>query len=238
MGHSAHLIKTGPNGSEDLFVNNNTLPFFWLTLFREKDLEQLSLSSNLRVNRQTAITNGQATYPFMEECFPDRLKLFQDFITYLDKHLLPGDEMELDLLSLADGNIPAFLQYLKEELQAIEMFDIEKIEGAYNDNDITALLGHGHFPGSNASLYVQAFQPAEITTVEEKGPDGPSLVAAVIIILAGIIILYVPWQGYKNDDINLAVTACLLISVLILGYGCRQLFTAVKNRVIKKTFQS
>ncbi|GEP91626.1 hypothetical protein SAMN05660909_03713 [Chitinophaga terrae (ex Kim and Jung 2007)] len=236
MRHNAHLTRTGPNGSEDLFVSDS-LPFFWLTLIREKDLEQLSQSSTLRISGQTAITNGQATYPFMEECLPDRLKLYQDFIAYLDKQLLPGDEIELNLLPLADGNIPSFLQSLKEELQAMEMFDIEKIEGAYSNTDITALLGEGHFPGNDAGLYVQSFAPVEVTTAEEKVPDGPSLIAAIVIILAGIIILYVPWQGYRNDDINLAVTCCLLISLIILVYGCRQLLAAVRNRMVKKTLQ-
>ncbi|RFS19986.1 hypothetical protein DVR12_19870 [Chitinophaga silvatica] len=246
MRQSAYLIRTNRNESEDLFVANNSLPFFWLTLISEKDLERIdnniqhsSEPPTIRIGRQAAITNGLSSIPFIEECFPDRLRLYQDFISYLDKNLLPDDDMVLDVFSLApEGGTTHFLQQLKEELQAVEMYDIEKIEGAYTDNDITALIGHGHFPGINVALYEQTFIPIDpLSGEEDKIQDGPSLTAAIVIILAGIIILYVPWQGYKNDDINLAVTCCLIISLSVLLYGCKQLLVAVRHKAIKKTFQ-
>jgi hypothetical protein len=245
MRNIAYLTRSNRTASEDLFVSNNTLPFCWLMLISEKDLEQADFNDPgilpvIRVSRQTAITNGLTAIPFMEECFPERLKLFRDFIAYLDKNLQPDDDLVLDIFSLApEEDIETFLHHLREELQAIEMYDIEKIEGAYNNNDIPSLVGYGHFPGNDITLYEQTFRPSDaLSLIEEKIPEGPSLTAAIAIILAGMIMLYVPWQGFRNDDINLAVASCLIISFSVLVYGCRQLLSAFRNRAVKKTFQS
>ncbi|MFY0255263.1 hypothetical protein ACDQ55_15040 [Chitinophaga sp. 30R24] len=250
MGHRVYLIKSNEVTSAVLFEANNILPFFWLTLIREKDLDDVELAmreayqhmstntgapetARIRVAKQVAITNGQATYPFMEENFPDRLQLYRDFIGYLDKNIAENEVLILDTFALsAIEGIDPLIHFLKEELNALDMFDGEKMSDYFNDGDITTLTGHGAFPGENAATYAVAYKsiPPELPDGEElRAVNKTSLPAAISVIVAGAILLYVPYKGYLKEGITLAMAFCGLIALIVLIMGCRRLLAAIRK---------
>lgn len=255
MAQRTYLIKSNPFEAVILFEANNMLPFFWLTLIREKDLELAEATmrkkyeavgsaeedtadadnTTIRISKQNAITNGLTSSPFLEDNFPDKLALYHDFIAYLDKHTADDDYLELDIFSLAafDG-IESFLLQLKGDLKALDMYEAEKVSDYFNDRHIATLTGHGDFPGENAAVYTTIYHPV---STPAAGPfsdtEGPvrkaSLPVAILVIVAGAALMYLPYRGYLTDGITLAVFFCLLAAVAVLFTGCKQLLSAIRK---------
>ncbi|SEW51991.1 hypothetical protein [Chitinophaga arvensicola] len=250
MGHRTYLIATNKERSEVLFEANNLLPFFWLTLLRLPDLEQAEPAMRkayqwlleeqaaenavIRVPKTAAIANGLATCFFMEDNFPDKLAFYRDFIQYLDKHTREDDSLELDVLSLAGfEGIDTFIGHLKSSLLAIEMYEAEKVSGYFNENEITALVGFGDFPGDRADQYTNAFNPRRKPPAQPPAANitvgKASLPAAIGVIIAGAALLYVPYKGFLKEGITLAVIFCALAAVTVLFMGCRKLVAAIRK---------
>ncbi|MBO9732559.1 MAG: hypothetical protein J7623_28205 [Chitinophaga sp.] len=251
MGHRTYLIKSSPDASVVLFEANNSLPFFWLTLIREKHLEQAESAmreryaaiqeadddnfpagySNIRINRQEAITNGEATYPFLEKFYPATLPLFRDFIAFLDKNTTSPEVLELDIFALSGFNgIDFFLEDLQDDLRAQEMNEGEKVSGYFSYHDLTSLTGYGAFPGSNAGKYhYKPVQQPRHAPVLKAPATKPSIPGSIGIILIGIASLYIPYRGYQKEGITFTVIFCLLLALGVMYMGFKRLVAAISK---------
>lgn len=254
MGQRTYLIKSNPVETVILFEANNMLPFFWLTLIREHDLELVEGAmreqyatipiseddagtthhTTIRLTKQNAITNGLTSSPFLEDNFPDKLPLYRDFITFLDKHTGTDDYLELDIFSLSAFNgIDSFLEQLKNDLKALDMYEAEKVSGYFNDRHIATLTGYGDFPGDNADRYTITYKPTDTADITLSGDEGTvkkaSLPVAILVIIAGAALMYLPYRGYLTDGITLAVFFCLLAAVAVVFTGCKQLLSAIRK---------
>lgn len=255
MGHRTYLIKSNPKASAVLFEANNLLPLFWLTLMEEDDVKRaepamrkryaaieetdednfVAGESHISVTKEDALVNAESNILFFEHSFPEVMPLYRDFITFLDKNTTEQDMLELDIFALSGfNNIDTLLQHLYEDLDALMLEDDEKISGYFNHADITTLIGYGDFPGENADKYklpaVNRPQARPVAVPLAQLPDKKKLLMkGALSILVGIASLYLPYKGYLKEGISFTVVFCLVLSLLFLFWGYRELQSALRK---------
>jgi hypothetical protein len=178
MSHRIYLIRRSAENTDIIAEANNLLPFFWLTLIRQVDLEakvpemeniaQLMGdeeayeqyqdndigAANIKIDATAAITNAKSAVHFISLHFPHVAELFTDFIDYLCQRVQPNDVLELDIIAIAGfTDMPTFIQTLREELKDIQQQRPEKISG-YFEGDVTySLTGYaGDFEKRSAGF--------------------------------------------------------------------------------------
>ena len=123
MANRAYLIKTSKEKSEELFEANNTIPLFWFTLLNldiiekfeqriidyyhnyyanEEEEEGENEVVNIEIPKQTFMKNVTTGKRFVEENYPDRVNLYNDFVKYLENKFSEDDILELNIVEMAN----------------------------------------------------------------------------------------------------------------------------------------
>jgi hypothetical protein len=169
------------------------LPFFWLTLIKEQDIqairpemervyllwedeeayekyeEEESASTHIKISKAYAITNAQLAIPFIKANFPAHMVLYADFISYLNQHLTPADTVELDMIALAAfTDIDTFLNGVIEDLRAISEGNVEKVSGYFTGNDMHSLVGFDDFAANEFKDHSPGYKQASAHYTVER----------------------------------------------------------------------
>jgi len=255
MGHRTYLLKTSKEQSEVLFEANNSIPFFWLTLIDinavEKSEPQLIKVWNLN-ERQSAdyaeqnidsasIKNSKTEFlknaaegaTFINKHFPNEIKLYNDFISYLKLTFDSNDVLELSLMEMANfSNINILIQSLKNEINAINTNDISNITYHANGNIFSNLTGYDRFlldKFRNHSTEYQIACDQEDNTrnvTKKKYIDSSRLSAnkkrrsGIKMLVVGILfmvacILLITKEGMTTATVS---TFIFCLTLLVVGY--------------------
>lgn len=167
MSQRTYLLRSTNGHREVLAESKNMIPFFWLTLIRESDLQakipemkkaaeawedeaayeqnqdSYTGATHIKLPGTQAIANAQTTVPFIQNAFPHAAELFTDFIAYLNQHFKPGDNLELDIIAVAHfSNLEQFIDALMKQLSCIEQQQAEGISGNFEGDVKYSLTGY------------------------------------------------------------------------------------------------
>ncbi|MGY4385194.1 hypothetical protein ACVWYN_002230 [Pedobacter sp. UYP24] len=185
MGQRTYLTYSSASNSVELFEANNVLPFFWVALIRDHDLQvkipemkkacQLlnsdepnekdqhdnHNSANITILKADALTNARSVFPFITTHFPETSALYNDFIAYLDLKLNEKDVIKIDLLSLtAFLDIDSLIENILRELRAIKENNPESVNGYFYGDINYSLVGSDEFCGNEFKNHSPAYSSA------------------------------------------------------------------------------
>ncbi len=185
MGHRTYLTKITPKKAVTLFEANNFLPFFWLTLIKERDVELVEgemrkiealaeedeealekyqdehpWTSHIKVDKTTAAANMQTATRLIENGFPEAWPLYRDFMQYILQSLADEDYLELDTFSLsAFSGAEDFIEGLKEDLRAIANNEPVKVSGYFtNQATPVTLAGEDRYETRQFANFSSAYK--------------------------------------------------------------------------------
>ncbi|WP_345955027.1 hypothetical protein [Mucilaginibacter sp. PAMB04168] len=256
MSQRTYLFRSTNGHREVLAEIKNMIPFFWLTLIRKSDLQAKVPemekaakawedeaayeqymdahpgATHIKVPGTQAIKNAQAAVPFIHSSFPHVAELFSDFITYLTQHLKPGDDLELDIIALADfSGIEKFIDTLMMQLSCIEQKNVKPISGNFEGDVKYSLTGYaGDFekqsPGFRKIAQVK-------NQVHRKGPvkqiplTSAQLrsrrIKSIILLLIGVATSLLSILYMVRHQITFSFTILALAGVVCIWEGVAKL---------------
>ncbi|MBJ2174827.1 hypothetical protein JBL43_11305 [Aureibaculum sp. A20] len=154
MGHRTYLsIHTKSEDGEMLFEANNSLPFFWIGLMDNKQLdaikpiwkkiEELSMLEDeslldnyyknepegacIKIDKASFIKNANRTLLFLEKYASESVPLFKDFVKYIrSKFAEPNQYLLLDIFEIANfSTLEEFTITIQTDINTIETQNLQ-----------------------------------------------------------------------------------------------------------------
>jgi len=200
MGNRAYLIKTSKEKSEGLFESNNDIPLFWLTFLdldtiekvgknlidyynhccdRDDDDEEIE-TVNIKIPKHTFIKNAIVGRQFIEENYPDKVNLYNDFLKYLDCEFDETDLLELNILEI--GNFDGMENLVEEIKNIIKNIkeNINEIHPFTADESVYSYVGYDDFMKNKFREYSHDYseyilnEKKELNNKEQSVKDQPN----------------------------------------------------------------
>ena len=184
MKANISLQRVTEGARENVWESEDLLPFFWISLLREDELDKASEGLQVMHARLVADEAGYLTYKeahpgegnialsykkalertdfvlgFIEEYFPRHTGIYRAFAEHLEFMFSEAGIIELDILhQVAAMPFPDFIKALKLYISAIDRREASAVRSHFQTGTPASLMGYNTFLGRTLPGYDEMYE--------------------------------------------------------------------------------
>lgn len=183
MKANISLVRVTDNARENVWESEDVLPFFWISLIRQEDLDAAAeglqtmharlvadeaqyliykqtfpAQGTIRISYKKAMERADGMQGFIDEYFPRHSGIYRVFAEHLAFMFHEAGVIELDLLlQVAGMPFPEFIKSMTHYISAIDRREAAAVKPHFQTGTPASLMGYNTFLGRSLDGYDEMY---------------------------------------------------------------------------------